>query len=69
MCILILSSICFSGCVRVKEVFIPTACQIPKRENPIKTGDLAQDVKNILIYSEGIAKDLEFCRGNEPHMR
>ncbi|WP_257875389.1 hypothetical protein [Helicobacter sp. 12S02232-10] len=56
----------FSSCassVRYQKVYIPTQCQIQKQERPVKSGDLIKDLKAILIYTELIEKDLNFCRG------
>lgn len=57
-----------SSCYGMKEyeqVFIPSACDVPKREKPKKTGVLIEDIRAILIYDEIISKDLSFCRGEK----
>ncbi|WP_324725851.1 hypothetical protein [Helicobacter felis] len=53
-----------SGCVRVyKPVYVPTKCQIPKLERPaLGSSSLAQNIKALLIYTELLEKDLDFCR-------
>lgn len=48
-----------------EQVFIPSACDVPKREKPKKTGVLIEDIRAILIYDEIISKDLSFCRGEK----
>lgn len=58
-----LIAISISGCTKTQQVFIPTACEIPKRERPQKSGDMLEDLKAIFIYSELLERDLEFCRG------
>lgn len=49
-----------------QKVYIPTYCDVQKREKPQKRGDLLEDIKAILIYSELLEQDLEFCRGKKP---
>lgn len=65
ICILILPLI-ISGCQQYKQVLIPTICEIPQREKPKSSGDVLEDIKAILIYSELIAEDLDFCTGRKP---
>lgn len=59
--ICILTLLALSGCVAYKEVSIPTSCEVPIRERPIRSGNVIDDFKAILIYSEGIEQDLKFC--------
>lgn len=60
---LILFSACASPSVAYKEVLIPTMCDIPKKQRPLQSKDIFKDIKAILIYTELIESDLEFCRG------
>ncbi|TLD79865.1 hypothetical protein LS68_009265 [Helicobacter sp. MIT 05-5293] len=57
----------FSACaeprVVYKEVLIPTKCDIPKRQRPKKQDNIIAYLKEVLMYSEGLEKDLSFCRG------
>lgn len=55
-----------SGCAtqtKYQQVFIPSPCEIQEREKPQRSGDIIRDLKAVLIYSELIKKDLDFCRG------
>ncbi|WP_324725783.1 hypothetical protein [Helicobacter felis] len=46
-----------------KPVYVPTKCQIPKLERPaLGSSSLAQNIKALLIYTELLEKDLDFCR-------
>lgn len=55
-----------SSCSSIpSKVYIPTYCDVQKREKPQKSGDLLEDIKKILIYSELLEQDLEFCRGKK----
>ncbi|MDO7253893.1 hypothetical protein [Helicobacter cappadocius] len=65
ICIL-LTLLCFSGCIEYQKVLVPTSCDVPKRDKPSQSGDLLKDLRAILIYSEFIEQDLEFCRGRKP---
>ncbi|WP_162982970.1 hypothetical protein [Helicobacter sp. L8] len=57
-------SLFLCGCVRVyKPVYIPTKCKIPKLERPPLASPLvSENIKALLIYTELLEKDLEFCR-------
>lgn len=46
-----------------KEVLIPTKCDIKERKQPRFSGEFLTDFKNVLVYSEGLKKDVDFCRG------
>lgn len=65
ICILTLILL-ISGCSQYKQVLIPVACEISQRERPKSSGDMIEDIKAILIYSEGIEQDLDFCTGKKP---
>ncbi len=56
------------GCTHLyKPIYIPTKCDIPKLERPaLGSSLLLENIKALLIYTELLEKDLEFCRkGNE----
>ncbi|WP_324737758.1 hypothetical protein [Helicobacter salomonis] len=71
----ILTHLCLScaflvlcGCTHLyKPVYIPTKCNIPKLERPaLGSSLLLENIKALLIYTELLEKDLEFCRqGNK----
>lgn len=44
-------------------VKIPIKCDIPKRDKPAKQSNITQYLKDILIYTELLESDLNFCRG------
>ncbi len=44
-----------------KDVYVPTPCNIAKPTRPPKDLGLLEYVKALLIYTEGLEKDLEFC--------
>ncbi|WP_180762724.1 hypothetical protein [Helicobacter sp. 12S02232-10] len=50
---------------KYQQVFIPSPCEIKEREKPQRSGDIIKDLKAVLIYSELIKKDLDFCRGGK----
>lgn len=55
-----------SGCAeKIKEVYIPIKCDVPKRERPaLEIGDkIVVSVKLLLVYTEQLEQDLNFCRG------
>ncbi|WP_163499834.1 hypothetical protein [Helicobacter suis] len=60
---LIVGAFMLSGCMRVyKPVYIPTSCKIPKRSRPTLTAPtLAEDISELLIYTELLEEDLNFC--------
>lgn len=56
--------IILSGCAtQYKEVKIPIKCDIPARVKPEQKGSEVEQLKAILIYAEGLERDLKFCRG------
>lgn len=62
--ILTLGLIILSGCAtQYKEVKIPIKCEIPPRVKPEQKGNEVEQLKAILIYTEGLERDLKFCRG------
>lgn len=59
-----LGAIIVSGCAtQYKEVKIPVKCEIPPRIKPAQKGSEVEQLKAILIYAEGLERDLKFCRG------
>ena len=52
-----------SGCTRiVKEpVYIPQKCAITMPTRPYPTTRTTHNLKNILIYTEQLERDLRFC--------
>lgn len=61
--LLVLLCACAEPKVVYKEVKIPTKCDIPKRQRPQKSHNALEYLKNILIYTELLEKDLNFCTG------
>lgn len=59
--------VCLSGCVRLyKPVYIPTKCNIPKLERPVLSSPLlSANIQALLIYTELLEKDVNFCRGGQ----
>ncbi len=56
----------FSACAPhyvYKEVKVPIKCDVPKREKPKNQGNITTFLKDILIYTEGLERDLAFCKG------
>lgn len=61
---LALGVIILSGCAtQYKEIKIPIKCEIPPRVKPEQKGSEVEQLKEILIYAEGLERDLKFCRG------
>lgn len=60
----LLSCAFLSGCMRLyKPVYIPTKCNVPKLERPALDSPLVSaNIKALLIYTELLEKDLDFCR-------
>lgn len=57
-----------SGCAKqvvYKEVLIPTKCDVKKRDKPSKGGSSTYFLRDLLIYTEGLERDLEYCRGEK----
>ncbi|CCB80579.1 hypothetical protein [Helicobacter bizzozeronii] len=54
----------FTACtprVVYKDVYIPTRCQISKPSRPSKDLDMLEYLKALLIYTQELEKDLDFC--------
>ncbi|WP_104759570.1 hypothetical protein [Helicobacter bizzozeronii] len=58
-------SVFLTGCMRLyKPVYIPTKCNVPKLERPALDSPLVSaNIRALLIYTELLEKDLDFCRG------
>lgn len=58
-------AILLTGCtttqVEYVEKKIPVKCDVKKAQLPAYTGDMLVDVPNILIYTEIIEGDIDFC--------
>ena len=56
-----------TGCTRiVKEpVYIPQKCAITMPTRPYPTTSTTHNLKNILIYTEQLERDLRFCTNGE----
>ena len=53
-----------SGCAsNDRIIYVPTKCDVAPRAKPIKSQSLTQYLKEVLIYSEGLERDLDYCRG------
>lgn len=60
-------ALAFSACsvepkIEYREKLVPVKCNIQKTKLPAYTGVLEQDIPNILVYTEILEKDIEFCR-------
>lgn len=44
------------------EVKVPIKCDVPERKRPVKAQAINVYVKELLIYTELLEKDLNFCR-------
>lgn len=57
--------ILLTGCtatrVEYAEKKVPVRCDVKKAQLPPYTGDVLVDVPNILIYTEIIERDIDFC--------
>lgn len=60
LCVLILHG-CSEPRVLYKDKLVPVKCQIDKTPKPTETGKLSIDIRNILIYTEILEKDIETC--------
>ncbi|WP_104758903.1 hypothetical protein [Helicobacter bizzozeronii] len=53
-----------SGCserIVYKDVYIPTKCKVLKPVRPHKSLNTLEYLKALLIYTEQLEKDLDFC--------
>lgn len=61
----VLTPLLFCGCIKeYVEVPIPIKCEIPAREKPQWKANALTYLKDVLVYTEKIEADLDFCRGN-----
>lgn len=61
----IFTTLFFEGCASssIREVYIPIKCDVPPRIRPQDTPNLVAKVVNLLVYTEGLENDLNYCRG------
>lgn len=61
---LVLVIMLMCGCSKYpKEVLIPIKCNIDERHRPALNNGIVENVKDLLIYTESLEQDLNFCRG------
>lgn len=53
---------CAKPVVVYKEVNVPVRCDVPERHKPKKSNNLVEYLRDVLIYSEGLEQDLDYCR-------
>ena len=46
-----------------KEVKVPIKCDVSPRAKPKKNPNALAYLKEVLIYAEGLEKDLAYCKG------
>lgn len=55
-----------TGCARptvvYKEVKVPVRCDVVERKKPVKESNLVHYLREVLIYAEGLERDLQYCR-------
>lgn len=51
--------------IQYVEKLVPVKCDIEMPKEPQQTGDIMQDIPNILIYTEVLESDLQFCISGE----
>lgn len=54
---------CAEPKVVFKEVKVPVACDVKERKKPLKNTNMLEYLKEVLIYAEGLEKDLAYCKG------
>lgn len=63
--LIILALLAFVGCadpeIQYVEKMVPVKCEIEMPQEPQYSGDIMQDLPNILIYTEVLESDLQFC--------
>lgn len=61
----VIFAILLTGCAATRveyvEKKVPVRCDVKKAQLPPYTGDVLVDVPNILIYTEIIEGDVDFC--------
>lgn len=58
-----LSKGCAQPDVVYKEVKVPVKCDVKERKKPKQESNVVLYLKELLIYTEGLERDLAFCRG------
>lgn len=58
-----LSKGCAQPDVVYKEVKVPIKCDVKERKKPKQNSNVVLYLKELLIYTEGLERDLAFCRG------
>lgn len=57
------------GCAEPKAVFkevkVPVACDVKERKKPLKNANVLEYLKEVLVYAEGLEKDLNYCKGKK----
>lgn len=65
--VLLILMLFMKGCAEprivYKEVKVPIKCDVKERSKPVKNGNVLEFLKEVLIYAEGLEKDLDYCRG------
>lgn len=56
---------CSKPDVVFKEVKVPVKCDTPQRHRPQHDGNVVSYLKSVLVYTEMIEHDLDYCRGNQ----
>lgn len=54
---------CAEPKVVFKEVKVPVACDVKERKKPLKNANMLEYLKEVLVYAEGLEKDLAYCKG------
>lgn len=53
---------CSKPVVVYKEVSVPVRCDVPDRHKPKKSNNTVEYLRDVLIYSEGLERDLDYCK-------
>lgn len=53
---------CSKPVVVYKEVNVPVRCDVPDRHKPKKSSNTVEYLRDVLIYSEGLERDLDYCK-------
>lgn len=56
---------CAEPQVVYKEVKVPVACDVKERKKPLKNANVLEYLKEVLVYAEGLEKDLNYCKGKK----
>ena len=56
---------CAEPKVVFKEVKVPIQCDVKERKKPLKNTNMLEYLKEVLIYAEGLEKDLAYCKGTK----